>query len=277
MNEPERETPSPPLSPPPPGKLEGEWLQHFYKECGREATLAYTTLNQVKNWAILIVAAFISAAVGIGKPWAAETLAPEAKVGIYAAAVGTYVFNLRFFFRAILCYINLLRWNRLQASIVAVKLLPPLPRAGSAAASEIDLLARLRQDIELYYHEWRSPIGRLDQVLQNLKLGFALVLVFPLLFVVVWAVQFWSHAVVRGLFAFVVGSTLVEFTDFYRSSFFDTPERFAVRRSRSNQSSFPRPVSGVGYLVSWAFTLVVTALVALWPEIAKLLPQVKCG
>ena len=36
------------------------WLHDFYKECGREATLAYTTLNQMKNWAMVIAAAALS-------------------------------------------------------------------------------------------------------------------------------------------------------------------------------------------------------------------------
>src|SRR5712692_7160109 len=38
-----------------------KWVENFYKECGRETTLAYTTLNQMKNWAMVIAAAFISA------------------------------------------------------------------------------------------------------------------------------------------------------------------------------------------------------------------------
>ncbi len=42
------------------GSFDDAWLHDFYKECGREATLAYTTLNQMKNWAMVIAAAALS-------------------------------------------------------------------------------------------------------------------------------------------------------------------------------------------------------------------------
>lgn len=41
-------------------KLDDKWIENFYKECGREVTLAYTTLNQMKNWAIVIAGALLS-------------------------------------------------------------------------------------------------------------------------------------------------------------------------------------------------------------------------
>src|SRR6266404_5852260 len=48
-------------------ELDDPWLHDFYKECGREVTLAYTTLNQMKNWAIVVQAAVISGVVAFGK------------------------------------------------------------------------------------------------------------------------------------------------------------------------------------------------------------------
>src|SRR5574341_1741574 len=49
-----------PASTPPTDRFDQKWLEAFYKECGREVTLAYTTLNQMKNWAMIVVAAAIS-------------------------------------------------------------------------------------------------------------------------------------------------------------------------------------------------------------------------
>src|SRR6266446_6903786 len=45
-----------------------KWIDHFYRECGREATLANTMRIQMTNWAMVIVAAFISAVVTLGRP-----------------------------------------------------------------------------------------------------------------------------------------------------------------------------------------------------------------
>src|SRR5687767_6165523 len=89
-----------------------DWLRDFYKECGREVTLAYTTLNQMKNWAIVVQASIIAAAVSFGRSQA------TGESGLFPILVGAllaYVFTARFFVRAILCYLNLLRWNTLQS------------------------------------------------------------------------------------------------------------------------------------------------------------------
>jgi len=248
-----------------------KWIESFYKECGREVTLAYTTLNQVKNWGMAIVAAFISAIVTLGKPGDAGALTPAARLGIYSAAVVAYVFNLRFFIRAILCYINLLRWNRLQSDIVAAYLIPKPLKPGKSLPTREQARAFLRDEITDYYHRWRATIDRKNQVFQNLKLGFALVLAFPLFFVIVWSVELWQLALVRGLAVFAAGTTLVELTDFSRSSYFDTPSRHASRSRGGRAKLFPVPVSQGGYLLTWSLTMLLSAVVALWPKIRPFL------
>src|SRR5206468_11093442 len=74
------------------------WLEHFYNECGREVTLAYTTLNQMKNWAVLIVAAVVSAVVAVQRTGLGQ---PQNDVAVYIGALIAYIFTLRFFVRAI--------------------------------------------------------------------------------------------------------------------------------------------------------------------------------
>src|SRR5262249_49158583 len=109
-------------------------------------------------------------------------------------------------------------------------------------------------------------------IIQNLKLGFALVLALPAFFVVVWAVELWDQPLVRGLAVFALGSTLVEFTDFARSSYFDTPERHRQRSAQTRPHVFPVPVSQGGYLLTWVLNLLISAVIALWP---KLWPTLK--
>lgn len=242
------------------------WVENFYKECGREATLAYTTLNQMKNWAMVIAAAFISAIVTLGRPAEGE-IKPTVLLGMYAAAVVAYVFNLRFFIRAVLCYINLIRWNLLQASIVATYLVPKPFKIGEAPPTAQQARGQLQSKIQDYYHDWRSPINRKTQIVQNLKLGFALVLALPLFFVIVWSVELWTNWLVRGLAVFAFGSTLVELTDFFRSRFFDTPERNKKRTARRKVQIFPVPVSQGGYLFTWSLNLIISSAVAIWPTL----------
>jgi uncharacterized membrane protein len=246
-----------------------KWIEHFYKECGREVTLAYTTLNQMKNWAIAIVAAFVSAIVTLGKPAQAGQDPTLTHLGIYTAAVLAYVFNLRFFIRSILCYINLVRWNRLQSDIVKTYLTP-----GTNSTTAEEAKKTLRDEIDDYYHRWRSPITRKEQLVQNLKLGFALVLALPLFFVAIWSVEFWDLQFVRGLLVFLIGATLVEFADFARSSYFDTPQKAASRKRDGGSQIFPVPVTRGGYLITWTVNLLLSTAVALWPSLMNLVKRV---
>src|SRR5439155_13662185 len=136
-------------------KLDGEWLQSFYKEAGREATLAYTTLNQMKNWAMLVAAAALS-----GVPFGSKSSDYPTPI-MFAGTVIVYTFILRFFIRAILCYINLTRWNVLQNDCVQLKL---LPKAKYASVSAEEREEKLRNDLQYYYFDWLSPLSRKEQV-----------------------------------------------------------------------------------------------------------------
>ncbi len=137
-----------------PRPFDDAWLHDFYKECGREATLAYTTLNQMKNWAMVIAAAALS-----GLPFGSKSSEYPTPI-MFAGSVIVYTFVLRFFIRAILCYTNLLRWNVLQSDCVELKVLPRTRTTSTVAEKE----QKLREDIQHYYFEWLSPIGRKDQL-----------------------------------------------------------------------------------------------------------------
>lgn len=248
-----------------------KWLETFYKECGREITLAYTTLNQMKNWAMLATAAFFSAVAALSKD---DVVGGhfEIKTAALIGAVITYVFNLRFFIRAILCYINLVRFNTLQTDIISLTLLQRAPRAGQQPRTQQELRAKLSEDIRNLLHGWLSPIDRKTQLLSNLKLGFALFLSIPLFFAIIGGVHLWSDPLARGLIVFAIGDTLVELTDFWRSTFFDTPNKNRERQKQRSTFSeiFPVPVSKGGYFISWIIVIVASLIVALWPKIAPL-------
>jgi hypothetical protein len=231
---------------PPADEFNEEWLENFYKECGREVTLAYTTLNQMKNWAMIVAAAAIS---GLGFGTGSQAYPNEQA---YTAVAVVFTFILRFYFRAILCYINLSRWNTLQSACLKAYLEPA--SSDSAAKSE------LRKKINDYYYLWQSPIDRKTQLLSNLKLGFALLLGLPLFFLVWGVVVLWRAPLVLGMTVFAVGSICIEFWDFGTSTYFDRPDR--GRRSRSTWSHFPLPQSRYNFVLYWGLLVVLSVSAA---------------
>jgi hypothetical protein len=249
-----------------------DWLEHFYKECGREVTLAYTTLNQMKNWAVLIVGAIVSAVVAVQKSTASGQ---NNDIPIYFGAVIAYVFTLRFFVRAILCYINLVRWNNLQDAIVALKVVHPSPRKGTNAKTLDQLKSELLKKIDDLYFKWSAPsrLTRPAQLFANLKLGFGLLFALPIF--VAATVGFDVVPVSRlalGVTTFALGYTLIEGLDFLTSSYFDTPEKSAHKAGR--KSIFPTPITGPRYVILSVANVIVSLVVSLWPQVVTLLRSI---
>ena len=94
-----------------------DWIMIFYEECGREINLAYSTLNQTNNWAIVIFIASISAIVAIFNNNSSNNqITYRINIPILVISILIFSLNIRFFIRAVLCYINLKRWNLFQCS-----------------------------------------------------------------------------------------------------------------------------------------------------------------
>jgi hypothetical protein len=231
-------------------RFEQKWLEAFYKECGREVTLAYTTLNQMKNWAMIVVAAAIS---GLSFGATADNYP---NIPMFVGTVVVYTFVLRFYVRAILCYINLGRWNLLQRDCIKLTLAP-------SASDGATLEAKLAEDIETYYHQWRSPYDRKTQLISNLKLGFGLLLALPVFFMAWGALALWGSPIVQGLTVFAIGNTVVELNDFLKSGFFDNPKAHARRGRIGTRQLFPAPTSPTIFVGLWALIVAGSILIVL--------------
>jgi hypothetical protein len=251
---------------PNPGPISFKWLENLYKECGREITLAYTTLNQMKNWAIVIAGAILS---GLAFGSAAGTYPTKP---MFVGVVIAFAFTLRFFIRAILCYINLSRWNTLQRETLGVMLWASDPQPPASPQLDATKLTELEEKIRNLYFDWHSPISRSDQIASNLKLGFSLLFALCLFFLVWGAAAFVKDHLVQGLLVFVVGSTAVEFRDFLTSRYFDTKEIFEKRKKKP-QAVFPRPQVDSVYVWSWLAVLVLSLLISFRDKILSWL----CG
>lgn len=247
--------------------FDNKWLEAFYHECGREITLAFTTLNQVKNWAMLIAAAAIS---GLAFGSSAQEFP---SIPMLMGIVVVYVFTLRFFIRAILSYINLLRWNTLQSDCQQLMLIPREGRDGQVK-SKAELANQLKKDIQDYYYQWLSPCDRKTQLLSNLKLGFALLFALPLFFMLWGIATLWEYPLTKGLAFFALGDTVVEFNDFSKSSFFD--DLHAHKRKRTHSKFFeifPVPASRGWFIGSWLTVLLLSVAITTWPSICSWLTR----
>lgn len=239
--------------------LDEAWLHDFYKECGREATLAYTTLNQMKNWAMVVAAAALS-----GLPFGGRSSEYPTPI-MFAGVVVVYTFVLRFFVRAILCYNNLVRWNVLQSDCMELKLVRVNIRPASTVEPEDQ---KFMTDLQNYYFNWLSPLSRRDQLSQNLKLGFYLLFGLALFFMIWGAAALWQHYLVKGLVTFATLNTLLEAYDFFTSTYFDDVIQHEKRKARRrNRNVFPIPRSSGIFFVGWALNVILSSIVALWPAI----------
>lgn len=262
--------------------MNDKWLGEFYRECGREVTLAYTTLNQMKNWAMVVIAAYFSTVCSL---FLKQDNSGDL-IGVVVGAVIAFVFTLRFYFRSIICYINLVRWNILQRDIISIKIDAPAPDTTVQKKINIDFLrwnsaqlnvmsdksssgvesdksdVKFKNDFENYYINWLSPIPRTSQIISSLKIGFALLFIIPL-FVIIWGgINYWNSDIVKSVVVFCLGCVFVEFSDFYRSSIFDTPE---IRNKRKLQKDhFPTPSTTIYYIKAWVFTVLLSVSAFFW-------------
>jgi PEGA domain len=251
------------LALPPAGEvplvLEEKWLEAFYKECGREVTLAYTTLNQMKNFAMVAVAAAIS---GVAFSKDAQRFPDER---MFLGIVIVYVFVLRFFFRAIICYINLVRWNNLQNACAQMKLLSDTRNGYQKTKNELEHI--FRQNFQHFYVQWLSPISRKTQVASNLKLGFGLLFALPIFFGIWGLTSLWKSPLVEGLATFALGITVVEVYDFFASEIFDNVQATERRASNCNGSKYyPTPAAKFLFLVQWIVVAIISVSVTLVGE-----------
>jgi hypothetical protein len=234
-----------------PSDLEEKWLEAFYKECGREVTLAYTTLNQMKNFAMIAVAAAIS---GIAFSKDAQRFPDER---MFVGIVIVYVFVLRFFFRAIICYINLTRWNNLQNACAQLKLLSDTRVTNSRPKKELESV--FRYNFQNFYIQWLSPISRSAQIASNLKLGFGLLFALPLFFGIWGLISLWTSPLVDGMAVFALGMTVVEVYDFVASDVFDNPKAHSRRpATRKSSGYYPIPGARSLFLLQWLVVAIVS-------------------
>jgi hypothetical protein len=114
--------------------------------------------------------------------------------------------------------------------------------------------------------------------LSNLKLGFGLVFALTFFFLLWGMLNLWQERLVKALLVFCVGTTIVEFNDFFKSPFFDTVSAFQRRKTWSRAHEiFPVPASRGWYLASWILVIALSVTFAEWPTISIWMRSLFCN
>lgn len=230
-----------------------DFLKEFYKECGREITLAFTTLNQMKNWAIVVTAALLATFSAIWKNSTSEDQSPVFLAGLIAASL-SLLLNIRFFIRATGCYVNLIRWNQIQHAIISSKLI------GHKDGKSLNEL------ITRNYINWQSPVNRIDQITSTLEWGFGLLLLAPTMAIIFCGLKLWADPVANSILAFVALGCVIETYEFCTNKHHSNGPSPRERSSSYESNLFPGPSGRIEILIYWVLALAASiSLCAMTP------------
>jgi len=157
--------------------MEKQWIESFYKECGREVSLAYNVLNQTNTWGVTLGSAVLTAGfLGAIKLEVGHIYFNYPNIYQWYFVIVAWIIMLRFFVRSALGLVNMYRWNALIVASTKVLSLP------EGHVSRPLFLQHLCDAIDAYYYKWQSPIKRTKLLWNNLLLMylwfFLIILVF---------------------------------------------------------------------------------------------------
>jgi hypothetical protein len=177
--------------------MERKWLEAFYKECGREVSLAYNVLNQTNNWGItLAVAVVVTCFLGTARVEGRTIYLTYPTLLQWYLVIFGWIIMVRFFVRSALGLVNMYRWNELINSTCKVLSLPE-------SHPDTPLLNRnLAKKIEAYFFRFRSPKTRRFIVWHNLKLMYLW------FFIILLCLFTWGIIVLEKTILFWVGLLL---------------------------------------------------------------------
>jgi hypothetical protein len=147
--------------------MEKQWIESFYKECGREVSLAYNVLNQTNTWGVTLGSAVLTAGLlGAIKVGEGNIYFNYPNIYQWYFVIVAWIIMLRFFVRSALGLANMYRWNFLIKASTKVLSLPEGHMARPI------FLQHLCDAIDAYFYSWKSPIKRAKLFWENLRLMY---------------------------------------------------------------------------------------------------------
>jgi hypothetical protein len=157
--------------------IDRKFLDTFYRECGREVTLAYTVLNQTNTWAITFFAAVLgSSLIGLVKKDVVSSNYsfdyPNQYHWLYL--ILAWGLLLRFLQRSALALSNMYRWNELATAVWEILALPAdHPKQPILNDELVELVNKLMMN----WREARSPWYVFWGTLKLMYLGPLIILI----------------------------------------------------------------------------------------------------
>lgn len=139
------------------------WYKDFFRECGREVSLAQTILVTVQTWSITLTLGVISALVAIGTSAmkSEQPLSDHILLGMWILSLVAFVLLTRFFVRSAIALSSIHRWVVLQKQWYAIC-------HKGVSCDHPGLLSEL----QLYYENLNSTIPMRKLFYDNLRLTF---------------------------------------------------------------------------------------------------------
>jgi len=147
--------------------LERKWIKNFYKECGREVSLAYNVLNQSNNWGVTLLAAILATGfIGAVEINNGQIIFHYPTIIHWFYIILAWIIMVRFFVRSALGLVNMYRWNTLiQASINILSLPKDDPYLKNYKIE-------FAKKFDAYFIKWKSPIKKRFLIWRNLVLMY---------------------------------------------------------------------------------------------------------
>jgi hypothetical protein len=181
--------------------VDRKFVDTFYRECGREVTLAYTVLNQTNTWAVTFFAAVMGPSlVGVVKKDALSGLFTFDYPNIYywLYLILAWGLLLRFLQRSALALANMYRWNELATAAWEIAAL------GADHPKQVELNDRFVELVDRLMMRWGDPRTPLKVLWGTMKLMYLAPFI-ALLALIVWGMiqlhpseLYWGGIVIFG-------------------------------------------------------------------------------
>jgi hypothetical protein len=191
--------------------LDRKFLDTFYRECGREVTLAYTVLNQTNTWAVTFFAVVMGPSlIGLVTRDAGGVYTFDyPNVFYWLYLIIAWGLLLRFLQRSALALSNMYRWNELATATWEVAALPSdHPQLSELNDKLVELVDRLMM-------KWQDPRSPMKIAWGTLKLMY-LAPFLVLLVMITWGIvalqrnaQYWAGIGIFVLWTFLEAAFFV--------------------------------------------------------------------
>ena len=177
--------------------MERKWIEDFYKECGREVSLAYNVLNHSNNWGVTLTAAILATGfLGAIEINNGQITFHYPTIIHWFYIILAWIIMIRFFVRSALGLCNMYRWNTLiKASINILSLSEDNPYLAIFERN-------FAKKVDAYFYKWKSPKKRRYLIWRNLELMYLW------FFLIILALFIWGLIILERNYLYWLGATI---------------------------------------------------------------------